>query len=71
MWEIGLKLHEDETIFSSFSSKFDNQLQILAIIGDNSEEFDDNNTPVLNPANITRGANHLVKAIPQILWQLE
>jgi hypothetical protein len=57
-WKIGLELHEDDqTIFSSFSSKFDNQYQILAIIGDDSEEFDDNNNPVLNPANITRGAN--------------
>jgi outer membrane receptor for ferric coprogen and ferric-rhodotorulic acid len=49
-WKIGLKLHEDDqTIFSSFSSKFDNQYQLLAIIGYNSEEFDDNNNPVLNP----------------------
>jgi hypothetical protein len=61
-WKIGLELHEDDqTIFSSFSSKFDNQYQILAIIGDNSEEFDDNNNPVLNPANVTRGANHLAE----------
>jgi hypothetical protein len=58
----GLELHEDDqTIFSRCSSKFDNQYQILAIIGDNSEEFDDNNNPVLNPANVTRGANHLVE----------
>jgi hypothetical protein len=57
-----LELHEDgQTIFSSFSSKFNNQYQILAIIGDNSEEFNDNNNPVLNPANITRGANHLAE----------
>jgi hypothetical protein len=57
-----LELHEDnQIIFSSFSSKFDNHYQILAIIGDNSEEFDDNNNPVLNPANITRGANHLAE----------
>jgi hypothetical protein len=61
-WKTGLELHEDDqTIFSSFSSKFDNQYQILAIIGDNSEEFDDNNNLVLNPANITRGANHLAE----------
>jgi hypothetical protein len=60
-WKIGLELHEDDqTIFSSFSIKFDNQYQILAIIGDNSEEFDNNN-PVLNPANVTRGSNHLVE----------
>jgi hypothetical protein len=62
-WKIGLELHEDnQTIFSSYcSSKFNNQYQILAIIGDNSEEFDDNNNPVLNPANVTRGANHLAE----------
>jgi hypothetical protein len=36
MWKTRLELHEDDqTIFSSFSSKFDNQYQILAIIGDN------------------------------------
>jgi hypothetical protein len=57
-----LELHEDDqTIFSSCSGKFDNQYQILAIIGDNSEEFDDNNNPVLIPANVTRGANHLAE----------
>jgi hypothetical protein len=57
-----LELHEDDqTIFSRCSSKFDNQYQILAIIGYNSKEFDDNNNPVLNPANMTRGANHLAK----------
>jgi DNA polymerase III gamma/tau subunit len=62
IWKIGLELHEDDqTIFSSRSSKFDNQYQILAIIGDNSEEFDDNNNLVLNPANVTRGANHLAE----------
>jgi hypothetical protein len=54
-WKTGLELHEDNhTTFSSCSSKFDNQYQVLAIVGDNSEEFDDNNNPVLNPANISR-----------------
>jgi hypothetical protein len=57
-----LELHEDnQTTLSSGNSKFDNQYQIHAIIGDNSEEFDDNNNPVLNPANVTRGANHLAE----------
>jgi hypothetical protein len=61
-WETGLELHEDDdSIFSSFNSKFDNQCQILAIVGDNSEELDENNNPVLNPANINRGANHLAE----------
>jgi hypothetical protein len=54
-WKTGLELHEDDqTIFSSRSSKFDNQYQILANIGDNLEEFNDNNNPLLNPRNVTR-----------------
>jgi hypothetical protein len=61
-WKTGLELHEDdETIFSSFNSKFDNRYQVLAIVGDNSEEFDENNNLVLNPANINRGSNHLAE----------
>jgi hypothetical protein len=61
-WKTGLELHEDgKTIFSSFNSKFDNRYQVLPIVGDNSEEFDKNNNPVLNPANINRGANHLAE----------
>jgi hypothetical protein len=34
---------------------------VLAIIGDNLEELDENNNPVLNLANINRGANHLAE----------
>jgi hypothetical protein len=62
-WKTGLELHEDkETILSNSSSKFDNRYQVPAIVGDNSEELDDNNNnPVLNPANINRGANHLAE----------
>jgi hypothetical protein len=48
-------------IFSSHNSKLNNRYQILTIAGDNSEELDDNNNPVLNPANINRGANHLAE----------
>jgi hypothetical protein len=41
-WKTGLELHEDDkSIFSSFNSKFDNRYQVLAIIGDNSEELDE------------------------------
>jgi hypothetical protein len=62
MWKTGLELHEDDqTIFSSFSSKINHQYQVFAIIGDNSEEFYDNNNPVHNPTNVTRGANHLAE----------
>jgi hypothetical protein len=61
-WKTGLELHEDnQTTLSSCSSKFDNHYQVLAIVGDNSEEFNDNDNPVLNPANINRGANHLAE----------
>jgi hypothetical protein len=61
-WETGLELHEDnDSVFSSFNSKFDNRYQVLAIVGDNSEEFDENNNLVLNPTNKNRGANHLAE----------
>jgi hypothetical protein len=61
-WKTGLELHEDDSlIFSSFNSKFNNRYQVLAIIGDNSEELDENNNPVLNPANVNRGANYLAE----------
>jgi hypothetical protein len=61
-WKTGLELYEDEkTILSNSSSKLDNRYQVLTIIGDNSEELDDNNNPVLNLANINRGGNHLAE----------
>jgi hypothetical protein len=47
-------------MFSNSSNKFDNRYQVLAIVGDNSKELDDNN-PLLNPTNIKRGANHLAE----------
>jgi hypothetical protein len=54
--------HEDDSsIFSSFNSKLDNQYQVVAIIGDNSEELDENSNSVLNPANVNRGANYLAE----------
>jgi hypothetical protein len=61
-WKTGLELSEDgDSIFSSFNSNIGKQCQVLAIVGDNSEEFDENNNPVLNLANIDRGANHLAE----------
>jgi hypothetical protein len=61
-WKIGLELSEDaDSIFSSFNSNIGKQCQVLAIVGDNSEEFDENNNPMLNPANIDRRANHLAE----------
>jgi hypothetical protein len=61
-WKTGLELHEDDSsIFSSFNSKLKNRYQVLTIIGENSKELDENNNPVLNPANVNRGANHLAE----------
>jgi hypothetical protein len=61
-WKTGLELSEDgDSIFSSFNSNIGKQCQVLAIVGDNSEEFDKNNNPVINLANIDRGANHLAE----------
>jgi hypothetical protein len=40
-WKTGLELSEDgDSIFSSFNSNIGKQCQVLAIVGDNSEEFD-------------------------------
>jgi hypothetical protein len=62
IWKTGLELSEDDnSIFSSYNGKLDNRCQILAITEDNSEELDENNNPVLNPANINGGANHLAE----------
>jgi hypothetical protein len=61
-WKTGLELSEDDnSIFSNYNDKLDNRYQILAITEDNSEELDENNNPVLNPANINRRANHLAE----------
>jgi hypothetical protein len=61
-WKTGLELSEDDnSIFSSYNGKLDNRYQILTITGDNSEELNENNNPVLNPANINREANHLAE----------
>jgi hypothetical protein len=61
-WKTGLELSEDDdSIFSSSNNRISKQCQVLAIVGDNSEEFDEKNNPVLNPANIDRGANHLAE----------
>jgi hypothetical protein len=34
---------------------------VYAIIDDTSEELDDNNNPIINPENVTRGANHMAE----------
>jgi hypothetical protein len=60
-WKSGLELYDDEqTIFSSGSSgDVHSQYQVYAIIDDSSEEVDGNNNPIINPANVKRGANHI------------
>jgi hypothetical protein len=71
-WKTGLELHADEnSIFSSFDNKFNNRYQVLAITEDNSEELDENNNPVLNPANINRGQTTWQKEKLQTPWQTE
>jgi hypothetical protein len=56
------RVSEDEnSIFSSFNSSIGKQCQVFTIVGDNSEEFDENNNPVINPENIDRGPNHLAE----------
>jgi hypothetical protein len=61
-WKTGLELFKnDNSIFSSYNGKLDNRCQILTITEDNSEELNKNNNPVLNLANINRGANHLAE----------
>jgi hypothetical protein len=34
---------------------------VLGVINDNSEEFDGNNNPIINPGNVRRGANHMAE----------
>jgi hypothetical protein len=54
-WKTGLEHPEDgDSIFSSLNSNIGKQCQVLATVGDNSKEFDKNNNPVVNPANIDR-----------------
>jgi hypothetical protein len=62
-WKSGLELHDDEhKIFSPGSSgDVHSQYQVYAIIDDTSEEFDANNNPIINPENVTRGANHMAE----------
>jgi hypothetical protein len=54
--------NNEQTIFSSgFSRGVNNQYQVYAIIHDTSKELDDNNNPIINPENVTRGANHMAE----------
>jgi hypothetical protein len=58
-----LELYDDEqTILSSDANRcISNQHQVYVIIDETSEEFDDNNNPIINPQKIRRGAKHMAK----------
>jgi hypothetical protein len=60
-WMSGLELHNDEqTILSSDANHcISNQHQVYAIINETSEEFDDDNSPLINPQNIQQGAKYM------------
>jgi hypothetical protein len=59
-WKSGLELYDDEqSIFSSGSNRDIHSQQVYAIIDDTSEEFNGNNNPIINSANVRRGANHM------------
>jgi hypothetical protein len=62
-WKSGLELYDDEQATFSPGSNRDihSQYQVYAIISDSSKEFDGNNNPIINPANVRRGANHMVE----------
>jgi hypothetical protein len=53
-WMSGLELHDDEqTIFSSGNNHCTSNLhQVYIIINDTSEEFDDDNNPIINPQHL-------------------
>jgi hypothetical protein len=62
-WTSGLELYDNEhTIFSSSSNgDVHSQYQVYVVIDDTSEELDGNNNPIINPANVRRGANHMAE----------
>jgi hypothetical protein len=59
----GLELYDDEpTIFSSDANhNISNQHQVYAILEETSEEFDDDNNPIINPKNMRRGAKYMAE----------
>jgi hypothetical protein len=60
-WKTGLELYDDVQAIFSLGSNGDvhSQYHVYAIIGDSLEELDGNNNPIINPANVRRGANHM------------
>jgi hypothetical protein len=58
---VHLKLYDDEpTIFSSEPNRnISNHHQVYAILKETSEEFDNDNNPVINLLNLRRCAKHM------------
>jgi hypothetical protein len=58
------ELHEDEMIiwYSEPAKIIRSHYQMCAIINETSEEFDKENNPVVNPANLARGFKYRVEA---------
>jgi hypothetical protein len=59
----GLELYNDEeTIFSlDANHNISSQHQVYVIIDETSEEFGDNNNPIINPQNLGRGTKYRTK----------
>jgi hypothetical protein len=59
-WKSHLELYDDEQkiLTSGYSHSTSNRHQVCIIINDTSEEFDNENNPVINPQNLERGGNH-------------
>jgi hypothetical protein len=64
----GLELYDDEqTIFSLDANRYiSNQHHVYAIIIETSEEFDDDNNPIINPQNIQQGAKHMTEGETEV-----
>jgi hypothetical protein len=62
-WKSRLEIYDNEKGIFCLGSNGDvhSQYQVYAIIDDTSEELDGNNNPIINPANVKRGANHMAE----------
>jgi hypothetical protein len=65
-WVSSLKLHGDEPIiwFSEPEENIRSHHQMCAIINEISKEFDKENNPIVNPANLARGSTTDRKPVP-------
>jgi hypothetical protein len=60
MWKSHLELYNNEQkiLSAGYSHGTSNRHQVCVIINDTSEEFDNDNNPVINPQNLEREGNH-------------